>query len=68
MKQDTKNVVVKNSKQPTFSSEQLFESKEFRKMYQIDFAKAILGNKEYTIEEAKNILDAFFKKNKGGKK
>lgn len=67
MKQD-KNEAIKSNKQPTFSSEQLFESSDFKKRYQVDFAKVVLGKKEYTIEEAKNILDTFFKKNKGGKK
>lgn len=55
-------VKTENSKQPAkFRTEELLKSKAL-KGYQKDFMKALLVEPEYTIEEAREILDRFFGK------
>ncbi|MBE5991103.1 MAG: hypothetical protein E7247_01755 [Paenibacillaceae bacterium] len=53
---DTKKTVREPVK---FNREALLASKEFSG-YQPDFAKVLLTKTEYTLEEAKEILDKFF--------
>ena len=46
-----------------FTSEAILASEEFRD-YQQDFVKALLVKPEYTLAEAKRIVEAFFMKEK----
>lgn len=46
-----------------YHADRILKSKAFSE-YQQDFAKVVLGDKEYSIQEAKAVLDNFFK---GGK-
>ena len=46
-----------------YPADRLLKSKDFSE-YQQDFAKVVLGDKEYSVQEAKAVLDIFFK---GGK-
>lgn len=47
-----------------YETESLLKSKAFSG-YQQDFARVLLPEKEYTIEEAKGILDKFFEEKEG---
>jgi len=47
-----------------YKTESLLKSKAFAS-YQQDFARALLPDPEYTMEEAKEILDKFFGKKEG---
>ncbi|GLB30087.1 hypothetical protein LAD12857_20100 [Lacrimispora amygdalina] len=47
-----------------YKTESLLKSKGFAK-YQQDFARVLLPDPEYTVEEAKEILDKFFEKKEG---
>jgi hypothetical protein len=42
-----------------YKTASLIHSKEFEK-YQQDFARVLLPEEEYTVEEAKEILDKYF--------
>jgi hypothetical protein len=53
---DTKKMVREPVK---FNREALLASKELSR-YQPDFAKVLLTNPEYTLEEAEEILNKFF--------
>lgn len=44
-----------------YKTESLLKSKEFAN-YQRDFAKALLYKPEYSVEEAKKILNNFYEK------
>ncbi|WP_313346746.1 hypothetical protein [Lacrimispora sp.] len=46
-----------------YKTEALISSKEFDS-YQQDFARALLPEEEYTMEEAKEILNRFFDEKK----
>lgn len=46
---------------PKYPTEALLHSRAFSG-YQQDFARAILAETEYTIEQAKAVLDGFFGK------
>lgn len=48
-------------KETKFPAAELLDSKEFS-IYQPDFARVVLGEKEYTKAEARKALDGFFKK------
>jgi hypothetical protein len=53
-----------NKKTPVkYKTESLLKSKAFSS-YQQDFARALLPDPEYTVEEAKEILNKFFKEGK----
>ena len=43
-----------------YKTASLIHSKGFE-MYQQDFARVLLTKEEYTVEEAKEILDKYFK-------
>lgn len=43
-----------------YKTASLIHSKEFEK-YQQDFARVLLPEEEYTVEEAKEILNKYFK-------
>jgi hypothetical protein len=58
MSKSKNNVVIDEIK---YTSERLLNSKAL-KDYQRDFAAVILTDKEYTINEAKAVLDAALKK------
>ena len=47
-----------------YKTEALLKSKRFAN-YQQDFARALLPDPEYTLEEAKKILNQFFDKKEG---
>lgn len=47
-----------------YKTESLLKSKGFAS-YQQDFARVLLPHKEYTIEEAKGILNKFFEEKEG---
>lgn len=47
-----------------YKTESLLKSKAFAN-YQQDFARALLPEQEYTVEEAKEILNKFFEKKEG---
>ncbi len=47
----------------SYATEKLLKSKEFAG-YQQDFARAILTKSEYTVEEAKKVIDAVLKPGK----
>lgn len=47
-----------------YKTEVLLKSKGFAS-YQQDFARALLPDPEYTVKEAKEILDKFFGKKEG---
>ncbi|RKD33090.1 hypothetical protein [Lacrimispora algidixylanolytica] len=49
-----------------YKTASLIHSKGFEK-YQQDFARVLLPEEEYTVEEAKEILDKYFEKKKEGK-
>jgi hypothetical protein len=49
-----------------YKTASLINSKGFEK-YQQDFARVLLPEEEYTVEEAKEILDKYFEKKKEGK-
>lgn len=54
-----------NKKIPVkYKTESLLKSKAFAS-YQQDFARALLPDPEYSMEEAKDILDKFFEKKEG---
>ncbi len=53
-----RNMLVK------YKTESLLKCKAFAS-YQQDFARALLPDPEYTLEEAKEILDKFFGKKEG---
>uniref|UniRef100_UPI000ADA600F hypothetical protein n=1 Tax=Clostridium sp. NkU-1 TaxID=1095009 RepID=UPI000ADA600F len=56
---------MSNKKTPVkYKTEVLLKSKGFAS-YQQDFARALLPDPEYTVEEAKEILDKFFGKKEG---
>ncbi|WP_313583349.1 hypothetical protein [Lacrimispora sp.] len=46
-----------------YKTESLLKSKAFER-YQQDFARALLPEPEYTVEEAKELLNKFFKEGK----
>lgn len=51
-----------NKKTPVkYKTESLLKSKGFAS-YQQDFARVLLPEQEYTVEEAKEILNQFFEK------
>lgn len=56
-----KKQVSINQKPEKYKSESLLKSKALSN-YQIDFTKALLTKPEYTVEEAKAVLDQFFRK------
>lgn len=60
----TKNNNKNNSINNTYTYEQLFASKQFNQNYQRDISKVVLGDKQYTVDDAKRILDIYFHKNK----
>ncbi len=47
-----------------YKTESLLKSKGFAN-YQQDFARVLLPDPEYTVEEAKEILNKFFDKKEG---
>lgn len=47
-----------------YKTESLLKSKVFAG-YQQDFAQVLLPDSEYTVEEAKEILDKFFEEKEG---
>lgn len=47
-----------------YKTESLLKSKGFAS-YQPDFARVLLSDPEYTVEEAKKILNQFFDKKEG---
>ncbi|WP_198018306.1 hypothetical protein [Lacrimispora indolis] len=47
-----------------YKTESLLKSKGFAS-YQQDFARALLPDPEYTVKEAKEILNKFFDKKEG---
>jgi hypothetical protein len=47
-----------------YKTESLLKSKGFAD-YQQDFARVLLSDPEYTVEEAKEILNKFFDKKEG---
>lgn len=47
-----------------YKTASLLKSKEFIS-YQQDFARVLLPDPEYTVEEAKKILNQFFEKKEG---
>lgn len=51
---------AKKEAQPRYPTAQLLASKALSS-YQRDFAAALLTGPEYTVQEAKSILDQFFK-------
>ncbi len=54
-----------NKKGPVkYKTESLLLSKGFAN-YQQDFARVLLPDPEYTVEEAKKILNQFFEKKEG---
>ena len=52
---------MKNKAPVKYITESLLKSKGFAS-YQLDFARALLPDPEYTIEEAREILDKFYEK------
>ena len=61
MKEQNKKQNIPKS-EVKYSYEQLFQSKKFNKKYQRDLSKVVLKDGKYTIEEAINILNNYFKK------
>lgn len=49
-------------KEPKIRTANLIASKSFKSQYQKDFMVALLPKSEYSVSEAKAILDGYFKK------
>lgn len=60
MSESKKSESKKSSTGKKFPAARLLSSRALSG-YQPDFAKVILGNKEYTVQEAKETLDAVLK-------
>ena len=55
-------IVKKRAEDIKYSFNQLFQSNRFKRKYQIDTAKVVLGDKFYSVEEAERILNMYFNK------